>query len=348
MGCLFVGSLISQQQASVSLGQICSDNFMCCHTQIEVADQTFYLTQSQYTDTGPTSPSADPIWPGARQGSHWSANFWVTGMTQPRKIPSQVGFEPRIFRSWGRRLNHQAHMGWSAHIHVCVCAYVCVRARVCVCVCVSVCVSMCGCGFSHCSRFICMCVSSPSIVYGWGKVEESLVVWFMRWKVYLYVCTLLQWFDSVLFLAVFACVCVCVCMCARPPMGWFPACVCVCVCVCVHACMPTHGLIPCMCVRACVPTHELIQCVCVCVCVCVRAHTGADPLHVRVYVCTWVCFHVMAFCCRTVSAGNSVAQQQGIHCKSRGHRIKPHFPHGAVFRSSHTNDSNIGVLVTAL
>ena len=50
-------------------------NFTRCHTEIEVADQTFYLTQSQYTDTGPTSPSADPITPGAWQGSHWSAKF---------------------------------------------------------------------------------------------------------------------------------------------------------------------------------------------------------------------------------------------------------------------------------
>ena len=63
--CLFVGCLTSQQQASVSLGRICSDNFTCCHTEIEVADQTFHLTQSQYTDTGPTSLSADPISPGA-------------------------------------------------------------------------------------------------------------------------------------------------------------------------------------------------------------------------------------------------------------------------------------------
>ena len=62
---LFVGCLTSQQQASVSQGRICSDNFTRCHTEIEVADQTFYLTQSQYTDTGPTSPSADPISPGA-------------------------------------------------------------------------------------------------------------------------------------------------------------------------------------------------------------------------------------------------------------------------------------------
>ena len=72
---LFVGCLTSQQHASVSHGRICTDNFTCCHTEIEAADQTFHLTQSQYTDTGPTSPSADPITPGAWQGSHWSANF---------------------------------------------------------------------------------------------------------------------------------------------------------------------------------------------------------------------------------------------------------------------------------
>ena len=102
--CLFVGCLTSQQQASVSQGRICLDNSTCCHTEIEVADPTFYLTQSQYTDTGPTSPSADPISPGAWQGSHWSANFEVTGMTRPRKNPAQAGFEPGIFRSRGGRL----------------------------------------------------------------------------------------------------------------------------------------------------------------------------------------------------------------------------------------------------
>ena len=72
---LVVGCLKSQQHASVSQGRICSDNFTCCHTEIEAADQTFYLTQSQYADTGPTSPSADPITPGAWQGGHWSATF---------------------------------------------------------------------------------------------------------------------------------------------------------------------------------------------------------------------------------------------------------------------------------
>ena len=64
----FVCCLTSQQR-------ICTDNFTFCHTEIEVADQTVFLTQSQYPDTGPTSPSADPLTPGAWQGSLWSANF---------------------------------------------------------------------------------------------------------------------------------------------------------------------------------------------------------------------------------------------------------------------------------
>ena len=63
--CFIVGCLTSQQHASVSPRRIYTDNFTCCHTEIEVADPTFYLTQSQYTDTGQTRPSADPIMPGA-------------------------------------------------------------------------------------------------------------------------------------------------------------------------------------------------------------------------------------------------------------------------------------------
>ena len=94
--CLFVGCLTSQQHASVSQGRICTDNFTCCHTEIEAADQTFHLTQSQYTDTGPTSPSTDPIMPGAWQGSHWSANVlshWYdsTPKKSCRKRDSNLG-----------------------------------------------------------------------------------------------------------------------------------------------------------------------------------------------------------------------------------------------------------------
>ena len=103
---LFVGCLTFQQHASVSQERICTDNFTCCRTEMEVADSTFYLTQSQYADTGPTTPSVDPIMPGTWQGSHWSASFEVTGMTRPEKIPAQAGFEPGIFGFRSGRLNH--------------------------------------------------------------------------------------------------------------------------------------------------------------------------------------------------------------------------------------------------
>ena len=71
-----VGCLTSQQRASVYQGRICSYNFTCCHTETEVVDQIVHLTQSRYTDTGPTSPSTDSMTPDAWQGSHWSGNFF--------------------------------------------------------------------------------------------------------------------------------------------------------------------------------------------------------------------------------------------------------------------------------
>ena len=107
--CWLVGCSTSQQQASVSQRRISSDNFTCCHTEVEAADPTFYLTLSKYTDTAPTSPSADPLTPGIWQGSHWSTNFKVTGMTRPGKFPSPAGFKPRIFHpraGWARRTRH--------------------------------------------------------------------------------------------------------------------------------------------------------------------------------------------------------------------------------------------------
>ena len=57
----------SQQHAGVSQGRICPDE---C-----VADRPFDLSRLQYTDTGPTSSSADPITPDGWQGSHWSVNY---------------------------------------------------------------------------------------------------------------------------------------------------------------------------------------------------------------------------------------------------------------------------------
>ena len=91
---LFVGCLTSQQQASVSQGRIYSDIFTCCHAEVKAADQTFYLTQSQYTDTGPTSPRADPVTPGAWQGSHWSAMFKSLVWLDPEKSGRQRDSKP--------------------------------------------------------------------------------------------------------------------------------------------------------------------------------------------------------------------------------------------------------------
>ena len=89
--CLLVGCLKYQKHASASQGRICPGNFTCYHTEIEVADRTFHLIQSQYTDTRPTSPSTDTVTPGAWQSSGWSTNFLVSGMTRPRENPTASG-----------------------------------------------------------------------------------------------------------------------------------------------------------------------------------------------------------------------------------------------------------------
>ena len=58
---LSVGCLMWQQHTSLSHAWTCWDNCTCCYTEI-VVDQTFCLTLSQYTDTRPTSPSADCLY----------------------------------------------------------------------------------------------------------------------------------------------------------------------------------------------------------------------------------------------------------------------------------------------
>ena len=74
----FVGCSTSQQHTSVSRGWICSDSCTCCHTEIEVADRTFHLTQSRKTDTRPTSFSTHSITPSAKNTSfyHWYDSTW--------------------------------------------------------------------------------------------------------------------------------------------------------------------------------------------------------------------------------------------------------------------------------
>ena len=69
--CLLVGCLTPSSLLVYLL------SFTCCHNEIVVADHIFYLTLSQYTNTWPTSPIADPV-SGSWQGGHWSAIFSVT------------------------------------------------------------------------------------------------------------------------------------------------------------------------------------------------------------------------------------------------------------------------------
>ena len=100
--CLLVGRMVVQRPSNmqVYLGDESEqDNCTCCHTETETADQTFHLTQSQCTDTRPTSPSTDHITPGAWQGSHWSANCYVT-----QKIHCQSDNQTKVSPTGGRCL----------------------------------------------------------------------------------------------------------------------------------------------------------------------------------------------------------------------------------------------------
>ena len=63
--CLLLGCLTSQQPASAPQG-ICSDEFMCCHTEIEVADQTISVSHSILTPGQPVPALTPGVW----QGSH--------------------------------------------------------------------------------------------------------------------------------------------------------------------------------------------------------------------------------------------------------------------------------------
>ena len=118
---LFVGCLTSQQHACVSQGRICSDNLTCCHTEIEAVDQTIYLTQLQYTETGPTSPSTDPITPGAWQGSQRTAKCDSPGgsevpflVSRTRDLPlgmSHPGVAGCCLPHWRLTCIHMSHPG---------------------------------------------------------------------------------------------------------------------------------------------------------------------------------------------------------------------------------------------
>ena len=105
-GCLLACLLaLLPSNTLVSLGDGSAQNCTCCHAEVEAADQSFYLTHSELTDTGPTSPGADPIPPGAWQGSHWDTkllNHWYDSTWE--KIHDESWSRTQVWRCPGGRL----------------------------------------------------------------------------------------------------------------------------------------------------------------------------------------------------------------------------------------------------
>ena len=87
---------MSQQRTSVYQWQIHSYNCTCCHTETKATDQTLHFTQSQYSNTRPTSTSIDLINPGIWQGNHWNTQILVISMTWAGESPNRkAGIKPR-------------------------------------------------------------------------------------------------------------------------------------------------------------------------------------------------------------------------------------------------------------
>ena len=91
----FVGRLVSQQYASVSQGRIYFDKCTCCYTEIKFAEQTFYHTESQYTDTEPASFSTYPITVCVWQRSHLHSQFLSHWLDSRERSSPKAGIEPR-------------------------------------------------------------------------------------------------------------------------------------------------------------------------------------------------------------------------------------------------------------
>ena len=90
-----------QHSDSVTQGRICSDKCMCCHAEIEISDQTCCLTQSQYTDTRPNSPSAGPITTDTRPGLALEYQFFRHWYDSTQKNPPPPPPPPPPGQKWG-------------------------------------------------------------------------------------------------------------------------------------------------------------------------------------------------------------------------------------------------------
>ena len=111
---LLVGCLTSRQHARVSQGRICSDKlYVLPHwDRSEVADQTFYLTQSPLLTPGVPVPKLTPqrqtpgrVGTGVPILSHWYD--WTR-----KKIHGESGNRTQVCRSWGARPTTRPTKRW--------------------------------------------------------------------------------------------------------------------------------------------------------------------------------------------------------------------------------------------
>ena len=84
------------------------------HTEIEAADQTYYLTQSRHTDTGPTSPSTAPVASGAWKGIVTGLPILSYWHNSTRKNPhDESGIRTQVCRSRGGHLATTPTRRWT-------------------------------------------------------------------------------------------------------------------------------------------------------------------------------------------------------------------------------------------
>ena len=101
-----VGCLTFQLHASLFQGRICLGNFTCCHTEREIADQTFCLTQSRILTPSHPVPALTLYHQVPGRGATWVPIFRSLVWHDPEKIPASRNRTPDLLLLRPEALNH--------------------------------------------------------------------------------------------------------------------------------------------------------------------------------------------------------------------------------------------------
>ena len=110
---LFVGCLTSQQHSSASQRQFCSDNFTCCHTEIDVADQTGTLNNQTTNRSKQAYPSGTLHVSGTLRHYpviDWEEHCAGEGWDKER---SERGREGLLYSRWWREITAFCHASYA-------------------------------------------------------------------------------------------------------------------------------------------------------------------------------------------------------------------------------------------